>query len=113
MTCSIVIRDCRQKNGNSITITTSCSCPFVQRSKIALQEKSLPHKVELVDVDNKPQDFLALSQSITANPKGGGTVPIIIGELPFHLSGACLNIAHLVLFAIIGLPFSHGLHVKA
>ena len=52
----------------------------MQRSKIALQEKNLPHKVELVDVDNKPQDFLSLSRSITADPKGGGTVPIIIGK---------------------------------
>ena len=37
---------------------------------------------KLIDAQNKPQDFLDLFRSITSNPEGRGTVPIIIGEPP-------------------------------
>lgn len=57
-----------------------CSCPYAQRAKIVLHEKSIPHKVELFDKEQKPQDFLDLFSSITANPKARATVPTIIGE---------------------------------
>lgn len=53
-------------------------CPYAQRAKIVLHEKSIPHKVELFDKEQKPQDFLDLFSSITANPKARATVPTII-----------------------------------
>ena len=64
------------------TDSTACSCPYAQRSKIVLHEKGIPHKVELFDKEHKPQDFLDLFSSITANPKARATVPTIIGVKP-------------------------------
>ena len=36
-------------------------CPFVQRSVITLEEKSLPYDIEYIDLSNKPDWFLDLS----------------------------------------------------
>jgi glutathione S-transferase len=53
-------------------------CPFAQRSKVVLKEKGLPYEQILIDAQNKPQDFLDLSRSITSNPNHRGTVPAIV-----------------------------------
>ncbi|GAB4854863.1 Glutathione S-transferase dhar1, mitochondrial [Ancistrocladus abbreviatus] len=44
-------------------------CPFSQRVLLTLEEKKLPYKLHLIDVNNKPQWFLDV------NP--GGKVPVI------------------------------------
>lgn len=36
-------------------------CPFVQRARIVLAEKSIPHDVEYIDMANKPDWFLEIS----------------------------------------------------
>ena len=54
-----------------------------------LEEKGIPHKVELIDPQNKPQDFLDLFRSITSNPNGRGTVPTIIGV---HIQQLCTRV---------------------
>jgi glutathione S-transferase len=45
-------------------------CPFVERSRIVLLEKAIPHEVELIDLRNKPPWFLAISPM--------GKVPVLI-----------------------------------
>ena len=45
-------------------------CPFVQRSRITLLEKGVPHEIEYIDLANKPDWFLALSPS--------GKVPLLL-----------------------------------
>jgi hypothetical protein len=58
-----------------------CRSTYAQRAKVVLKEKGIPYKVELINKLNKPQEFLDLFRSITSNPEGRGTVPIIVGEL--------------------------------
>ena len=36
-------------------------CPFVQRARIVLAEKNIPHRVEFIDLANKPDWFLDIS----------------------------------------------------
>src|SRR5512140_1720476 len=36
-------------------------CPYVERSRIVLLEKGLPHELELIDLANKPAWFLEIS----------------------------------------------------
>ena len=36
-------------------------CPYVQRARIVLAEKAIPHKVEFIDLANKPDWFLKIS----------------------------------------------------
>jgi glutathione S-transferase len=45
-------------------------CPFVQRSVITLLEKRVPHELEYIDLDAKPEWFLALSPF--------GKVPLLV-----------------------------------
>jgi glutathione S-transferase len=45
-------------------------CPYVQRARIVLEEKSIPHDLEFIDLANKPQWFLELSPL--------GKVPVLL-----------------------------------
>jgi len=36
-------------------------CPFVQRARIVLAEKQIPHRIEFIDLANKPDWFLEIS----------------------------------------------------
>jgi glutathione S-transferase len=45
-------------------------CPYVERSRIVLLEKGLPHDVEFIDLANKPAWFLELSPM--------GRVPVLL-----------------------------------
>lgn len=45
-------------------------CPYVERSRIALLEKGVPHEVEFIDLAAKPDWFLALSPM--------GRVPVLL-----------------------------------
>lgn len=45
-------------------------CPYVERSRIVLLEKGVPHEVEFIDLANKPAWFLAISPM--------GRVPVLI-----------------------------------
>lgn len=45
-------------------------CPYVERSRIVLLEKDVPHEVEFIDLANKPAWFLALSPM--------GRVPVLV-----------------------------------
>jgi glutathione S-transferase len=45
-------------------------CPYVERSRIVLLEKRLPHEVEFIELANKPAWFLAVSPM--------GRVPVLL-----------------------------------
>jgi glutathione S-transferase len=45
-------------------------CPYVERARIALLEKDLPHEVEFIDLANKPAWFLEISPM--------GRVPVLL-----------------------------------
>ncbi len=45
-------------------------CPYVERSRIVLLEKELPHQVEFIDLANKPDWFLRVSPM--------GRVPVLL-----------------------------------
>jgi glutathione S-transferase len=45
-------------------------CPYVERSRIVLLEKGVPHDVEFIDLANKPPGFLAISPM--------GRVPVLL-----------------------------------
>lgn len=45
-------------------------CPYVQRARIVLEEKSVPHELEFIDLAHKPDWFLALSPL--------GKVPVLL-----------------------------------
>ena len=45
-------------------------CPYVDRSRIVLLEKDVPHEVEFIDLANKPAWFLAISPM--------GRVPVLL-----------------------------------
>lgn len=45
-------------------------CPYVERSRIALLEKGVPHEVEFIDLADKPAWFLAISPM--------GRVPVLL-----------------------------------
>lgn len=45
-------------------------CPYVQRARIVLAEKSIPHEVEFIDLGSKPDWFLRYSPL--------GKVPVLL-----------------------------------
>lgn len=45
-------------------------CPYVQRARIVLEEKSIPHEIEFIDLANKPRWFTELSPL--------GKVPVLL-----------------------------------
>ena len=45
-------------------------CPYVQRSRIVLEEKAVPHELEFIDLAAKPDWFLAISPL--------GKVPVLL-----------------------------------
>jgi glutathione S-transferase len=53
-------------------------CPYVQRARIVLDEKAIPHDIEFIDLKNKPQWFLDLS------PLGKVPVLLVDGEPIFE-----------------------------
>ena len=46
-------------------------CPYVQRARIVLEEKAVPHELEFIDLAGKPDWFLAVSPL--------GKVPVFAG----------------------------------
>jgi glutathione S-transferase len=55
-------------------------CPYVERSRIVLLEKGVPHDVEYIDLANKPAWFLAVS------PMGRVPVLLVDGRPVFESS---------------------------
>jgi len=55
-------------------------CPYVQRARIVLEEKSIPHEIEFIDLANKPGWFLDIS------PLGKVPVLLIDGDPLFESS---------------------------
>jgi len=55
-------------------------CPYVQRARIVLEEKSIHHEIEFVDLSNKPEWFLKIS------PLGRVPVLLVDGEPLFESS---------------------------
>jgi len=53
-------------------------CPYVQRARIVLEEKSIPHEIEFIDLADKPQWFLDIS------PLGKVPVLLVDGEPLFE-----------------------------
>lgn len=53
-------------------------CPYVQRARIVLDEKSIPHEIEFIDLANKPRWFLDLS------PLGKVPVLLVDGQAIFE-----------------------------
>jgi glutathione S-transferase len=53
-------------------------CPYVQRARIVLDEKSIPHEIEFIDLANKPCWFLDLS------PLGKVPVLLVDGQVIFE-----------------------------
>ena len=47
-------------------------CPYVQRARIVLDEKSIPHEIEFIDLKNKPAWFLRISPL--------GKVPVLVAD---------------------------------
>jgi len=58
-----------------LKLTSFELCPYVERSRIALLEKRVPHEVEFIDLAAKPDWFLRLSPM--------GRVPVlVVGDRP-------------------------------
>jgi glutathione S-transferase len=55
-------------------------CPYVERSRIVLLEKRVPHEIEFIDLANKPAWFLAVS------PMGRVPVLLVDGRPVFESS---------------------------
>jgi glutathione S-transferase len=53
-------------------------CPYVQRARIVLAEKSVPHEIEFIDLADKPRWFLDIS------PLGKVPVLLVDGEPIFE-----------------------------
>jgi glutathione S-transferase len=53
-----------------LTLISHNLCPYVQRSRIVLEEKSVPHDLEFIDLASKPDWFLAVSPL--------GKVPVLL-----------------------------------
>lgn len=47
-------------------------CPYVQRARIVLEEKSIPHEITFIDLANKPDWFLEISPL--------GKVPVLLTD---------------------------------
>jgi glutathione S-transferase len=54
----------------NIQLYSSAVCPFAQRTRILLHEKGLDYQTHEIDLNHKPDDFLALSPH--------GKVPVLI-----------------------------------
>ena len=55
-------------------------CPYVQRARIVLAEKNIPHSIEFIDLGNKPDWFLDIS------PLGKVPVLLVDGKPLFESS---------------------------
>jgi glutathione S-transferase len=53
-------------------------CPYVQRARIVLDEKSIPHEIQFIDLKNKPGWFIELS------PLGKVPVLLVDDEVVFE-----------------------------
>src|SRR5512141_1530221 len=49
-------------------------CPYVERSRIVLLEKGVPHEVDFIDLQSKPAWFLTISPM--------GRVPVLLVDRP-------------------------------
>lgn len=67
----------------TIQLVSAKECPFVQRAVIILREKSVPHDVTYIDLDNKPEWFLKQS------PRGKVPILIVDGQVLFESQAIC------------------------
>lgn len=59
----------------SLTLVSFDLCPYVERSRIVLLDKDVPHRIELIDLSRKPDWFLRVSPM--------GRVPVLlVGDRP-------------------------------
>jgi glutathione S-transferase len=56
--------------GHRLKLVSFDICPYVERSRIVLLEKGLPHEVEFIELSNKPAWFLEISPM--------GRVPVLL-----------------------------------
>ncbi|KAL4424504.1 hypothetical protein ABPG77_006813 [Micractinium sp. CCAP 211/92] len=56
----------------------STTCPYAQRSWVALLEKGLPFEIRKVDLSNKDAEFVETYRSINPDPEAPAKVPILI-----------------------------------
>lgn len=55
----------------------SGTCPYAQRAWLALLEKDVEFEHKIVDLQNKPEDFVALYASLHPDPTARAKVPIL------------------------------------
>jgi glutathione S-transferase len=60
----------RMRMAHRLKLVSFDICPYVERSRIVLLEKDVPHEVELIDLADKPPWFLAISPM--------GRVPVLL-----------------------------------
>jgi glutathione S-transferase len=63
---------------SSVKLWVSKSCPYAQRAWICANEKQVDAEVTVVDLMNKPSDFLELYSSISADVTTSAKVPILV-----------------------------------
>ena len=62
-----------------LTLVSFDICPYVERSRIVLLEKAVPHEVAFIDLANKPDWFLRISPM--------GRVPVLLVDSQPACSG--------------------------
>lgn len=63
---------------NTLIHFDSTTCPYAQRSWVALLEKGLPFEIRKVDLNNKDAEFVETYHSIYPDPEAPAKVPILI-----------------------------------
>lgn len=56
----------------SLKLISHYLCPYVQRARIVLMEKGIPHELEFIDLANKPEWFAEISPL--------GKVPVLLSD---------------------------------
>jgi len=60
-----------------VRLWNSGTCPYAQRAWLALLEKDVEFEHKIVDLQNKPDDFVALYASLHPEPTARAKVPIL------------------------------------
>jgi len=70
---------------SSLTLVSFEACPFVQRAAMMLEEQGRPYDIRYIDLQNKPDWFLAISPS--------GKVPVLqVDDTPIFESAVILEL---------------------
>jgi len=72
------------------------SCPYAERVLIALNYLGVPFRKVMIDMDNKPSEYVALYHSVCHDPSATVRIPLLIGGTPpplpphTHTESICL-----------------------